>query len=178
MSTDRILIVNADDFGLSEGVNRGIMESFQKGIVTSTSLMVRWPAARQAASDAKQEPKLAVGLHFDAGEWYLDGEEWKPYYEVVDLDDVDATLAELQRELDQFHDLMGRGPTHIDSHQHVHQREALLPGFRDFGASLGVPVRHAEKRVRYVGSFYGQTKRAHVKRCVNRLRRLSPSTPG
>lgn len=158
MSTDRLLIVNADDFGMSEGINRGIIESFQTGIVRSTSLMVRWPAARQAASDARRLPGLSVGLHFDAGEWYFDGEEWMPYYERVDLDDVDATLAELQRQLEQFHDLMGRAPTHIDSHQHVHQREAMLPGFRHVGTSLGIPVRHADNRVHYVGSFYGQTE--------------------
>ena len=41
----RHLIVNADDFGQSAGINRGIIEAHEHGIVTSTSLMVRWPAA-------------------------------------------------------------------------------------------------------------------------------------
>ncbi len=46
----RALIVNADDFGQSFGVNRGIMEAHQRGIVISASPMVRWPAAREAAA--------------------------------------------------------------------------------------------------------------------------------
>jgi predicted glycoside hydrolase/deacetylase ChbG (UPF0249 family) len=53
MSTNRYLIVNADDFGQSHGVNRGVIEAFENGIVTSASLMVRWPAAVEAAAYAR-----------------------------------------------------------------------------------------------------------------------------
>ena len=58
----RRLIVNADDFGQSPGVNRGIIEAHQHGIVTSASLMVSWPAAAEAAAygraanNAKEHP--------------------------------------------------------------------------------------------------------------------------
>ena len=48
-TAERYLVVNADDFGRSEGVNRGILRAHERGIVTSTSLMVRWPAAEHAA---------------------------------------------------------------------------------------------------------------------------------
>jgi predicted glycoside hydrolase/deacetylase ChbG (UPF0249 family) len=65
----RFLIVNADDFGLTSGINRGIIEAHEHGIVTSASLMVRYPAAREAADYAKAHPELSVGLHFEAGEW-------------------------------------------------------------------------------------------------------------
>lgn len=50
----RFLIVNADDFGQSPGVNRGIIEAHEHGIVTSASLMVRWPAATEAAAYGRQ----------------------------------------------------------------------------------------------------------------------------
>ena len=50
MSPSRILIVNADDFGLSAGVNCGIVEAHDKGIVTSASLMVHMPAAAEAVA--------------------------------------------------------------------------------------------------------------------------------
>ena len=50
----RYLIVNADDFGQSHGVNRGIIEAHERGVVTSASLMVRWPAARKAAAYARK----------------------------------------------------------------------------------------------------------------------------
>jgi hypothetical protein len=64
----RFLIVNADDFGLSEGVNRGIIEAHERGIVTSASLMVRNRPPRGGAIRANQ-PRLSVGLHVDLGEW-------------------------------------------------------------------------------------------------------------
>ena len=67
--SERVLVVNADDFGRSPGVNAGIADTHERGIVTSTSLMVRWPAAEQAAAYARQTPTLAVGLHADLGEW-------------------------------------------------------------------------------------------------------------
>jgi len=53
---ERRLIVNADDFGQSPGINRGIMEAHERGIVTSVSLMVRWPAAVEAAAYARRLP--------------------------------------------------------------------------------------------------------------------------
>jgi len=57
------LIINADDFGLSPGANRGIIEAWQRGILTSTSLMVRGAAFEEAAELAKAHPGLQVGLH-------------------------------------------------------------------------------------------------------------------
>jgi len=50
MFPQRYLIVNADDFGQSQGVNRGVIAAHEHGIVTSASLMVRWPAAIEAAA--------------------------------------------------------------------------------------------------------------------------------
>src|SRR5205085_11997778 len=63
----RLLIVNADDFGLSRGVNEGIIEAHTGGILTSTSLMVWRPGAEHAAKVAAAHPALSVGLHFDDG---------------------------------------------------------------------------------------------------------------
>ena len=67
--TERTLIVNADDFGLSPGVNAGVARTHEEGIVTSASLMVRQPAAEEAAAYARATPALGVGLHVDLGEW-------------------------------------------------------------------------------------------------------------
>ena len=65
MTSKRFLIVNADDFGQSHGINEGIIAAHEKGIVTSASLMVRYPAASEAASYAQKNPRLSVGLHVD-----------------------------------------------------------------------------------------------------------------
>lgn len=57
------LIVNADDLGLTSGVNRGILQAFQAGIVTSASLLVTGSAFEEAVALARQNPELDVGLH-------------------------------------------------------------------------------------------------------------------
>src|SRR5690242_15525033 len=118
---EKLLVVNADDLGLSAGVNRGIFEAHERGIVTSASLMVRWPAAGEGAAYAKRCPRLGVGLHLDFSEWTILEGEWKPLYEVVNLDNPGEVKAEVGRQLSAFLQMMGREPTHIDSHQHVHQ---------------------------------------------------------
>src|SRR5919199_1733575 len=121
MSDARALIVNADDFGLSPGINAGVAAAHERGIVTSASLMVRWPAAGEAAAYARAHPALSLGLHVDLGEWaYRDG-AWVQLYQVVPEDDRAAVAEELSRQLAAFRALVGRHPTHLDSHQHVHQ---------------------------------------------------------
>jgi chitin disaccharide deacetylase len=132
----RVVIVNADDFGRSPGINRGVIEAHERGVVTSASLMVRWPAAEEAATYARSRTALSVGLHVDLGEWeYRDG-GWTPLYSVSD-DPRD----ELSRQLACFRDLMGRDPTHIDSHQHVHRGEPVRSAMIQLALDLGVPAR-------------------------------------
>ena len=86
----RQLIVNADDFGQSRGVNRGIITAHRDGIVTSASLMVRWPAVADAAAYARRHSNLSVGLHIDLGEQIMRGGEWVPLYSVVPVQNESA----------------------------------------------------------------------------------------
>ena len=148
--------MNADDFGRTEGITRGIVRAHDDGIVTSTSLMVRWDAAPLAVSLAAERPKLSLGLHLDMGEWtYSDG-AWRDVYTVVDANDRDAVSREAREQLERFRALVGRDPTHIDSHQHVHQSGPVGAVARFIAAELGVPVRHHDPRVAYCGDFYGR----------------------
>lgn len=150
--SDRRLIVNADDFGLSAGVNRGIAEAHERGIVTSTSLMVRRQEATGAAGYALDHPELSVGLHFDFGEWvYRDG-SWQAVFEVTGpLED------EIERQLASFRRLLGRDPTHLDSHQHVHRSEPAAMPIAAIANWLGIPLRGIGDGPSYTGDFYGQT---------------------
>jgi chitin disaccharide deacetylase len=159
MNAARSLIVNADDFGLSAGVNRGIIEAHERGIVTSVSLMVRGPAAAAAASYARAHPALSVGLHLDLGEWAWRDGGWVLLYEVVPADDAAAVADEAARQLAAFGRLVGRNPTHLDSHQHVHRDEPVHSVLRRAAGELRIPLRHFSAVVRYCGSFYGQTAR-------------------
>lgn len=157
MAAQRYLIVNADDFGLSPGVNRGIIEAHEHGIVTSASLMVRWQAAEEAAAYARAHPGLSVGLHLDLGEWtYRDG-GWVCVYQVVKQDDAGTVAEEADRQLGEFRRLMRQDPTHLDSHQHVHREEPLRAVLLGMARRLGIPLRHFSPKFRYCGSFYGQT---------------------
>ena len=142
----KFLIVNADDFGASAGVNRGIVECHTRGVVTSTSLMVAGRAVDEAVALSRAHPDLAVGLHFD-----VCGEDERAF----DLGDRPALRAEFGRQLDEFRRLLGRPPTHVDSHRHVHRQPGLLPLFAELVAPLGVPLRD-DGRVRFVGGFYAQ----------------------
>jgi len=179
LTEHRYLIVNADDYGQSAGINRGIIHAHEQGIVTSASLMVRWPAARQAAAFARSHPSLSLGLHFDFGEWhYFDG-RWLKRYEVVPDDDPKAVKEEALRQVAEFRRLTGTDPTHLDSHQHVHRRSALEPVFLDIARDLGVPLRSYATRIRYYGDFYGQDDRGtslpaliHVGALIETLERL------
>jgi chitin disaccharide deacetylase len=153
---DRALIVNADDFGLSPGVNAGVKRTHEQGILTSASLMVRRPAAAEAAAYARAMPELSLGLHFDLGEWVRADGGWRAVYEVVPLDgDMDVVKAEIEGQLARFRALTDRDPTHLDSHQHVHNWEPVLEIFRDLATELGVPLRHHVGGVRYCGDLYG-----------------------
>jgi chitin disaccharide deacetylase len=157
MSEPRFLIVNADDFGLSEGANLGIAAAHERGIVTSTSLMVRQSAAQQAAALARGLPALAVGLHLDLGQWDYEEGEWRPAYERCPSDDGDAVESECRGQLLAFQELLDRDPTHLDSHQHVHENEPARSVAEALAAELEVPLRG--RSIRYEGGFYGQSGR-------------------
>jgi len=143
---EKFLIINADDFGASTGVNRGILECHARGVVTSASLMVTGRAVHEAVSMSRDHPTLSIGLHWDV--WGEDEREF-------DIDDVRAVRGEFHRQLDQFHSLVGRMPTHIDSHRHAHREQHLLTVFRELVEPLSIPLRD-DGRVRFVGGFYAQ----------------------
>lgn len=144
------LIVNADDFGYSEGVNYGILAAFKEGIVTSTTLMVNMPGAKHAAQLAKAHPELGVGIHFvltcgtpisqavpslvnNRGEFHSQ-REWLEFAEPTEIE------REWTAQLNRFFSF-GLTPTHIDSHHHVHGHEKIVPIVARLAAQYDLPVR-------------------------------------
>ena len=142
----RYLIFNADDFGASDGVNRGIIDCHVHGVLTSASLMVTGRKTNEAVSLSRDYPDLAVGLHWDV--WGEDEREF-------DTRNLPAVRDEFHRQMDAFERLMGRLPTHIDSHRHAHREPHVFPYFRDLVEPYGLPLRDAGD-VRFVGGFYAQ----------------------
>ncbi|KNB71651.1 chitin disaccharide deacetylase [Brevibacillus reuszeri] len=144
------LIVNADDFGYSKGVNLGIIEAHREGIVTSATMMVNMGGFAHAVELAKENPKLGVGIHLvlDCG--------FPVSQDVPSLTDEQgrfrrgqeylssASSDELQRELTaQLETFLGAGLklTHIDSHHHVHAHKAVLPIVLQLAEEYRLPVR-------------------------------------
>lgn len=130
---DRSLCVCADDFGLSEGVNQAVLTLAERGGVTATSGMVLRSAWLPGARRLRALPAhlLDVGLHLDLtavdaspAEASLRGLVLRSLARRLDLRAVRATI---DAQLDCFEQAMGRAPTHVDGHRHVHQ----LPGVRD-----------------------------------------------
>lgn len=133
----RRLIVNADDFGMTSGLTRGIVDAHVRGIVTSTSLMVDAPAASEAVALAHEHPGLSIGLHF------VD--------DTPALDDPEHAAREFARQLERFRSLMQAEPTHVDSHHHVHIPR--MSTFAPLVEPLGVPLR-GHGHVRYLGAYF------------------------
>lgn len=151
------IIVNADDFGIADGVNAAVIDAFRAGSLSSTTLLVNGAAAASAAALARANPGLGVGLHFNL----TLGESSAPRGAVASLlgddgrfpdrDDLARRLlrgrvsrAELRTELiaqlDAFAAL-GLRPTHVDSHQHVHAFPLVFDIVADECSRRGLPLR-------------------------------------
>ena len=138
------LVVNGDDFGASAGINRGIIEAHEGGILTSASLMVDRPGAEEAAELAKSSSSLGVGLHVVLT--HENGRRAVP---------PGGAGEEVERQLDLFRMLVGGMPTHLDSHHNIHFDPAYQPVFVAAARRHTRPLR-GYSQARYVGRFYGQ----------------------
>ena len=153
------LIVNADDLGWTEGVNRGILDAFRGGIVTSTSLLANGTAFADGVNAARSAPRLAVGVHLNLS----DGAPTADRESVTSLLNDDGSfsegpeglllkrargglvLDEVEEEWDaQIQKVRDASiqPTHLDGHKHVH----MLPGL--FEIALRVAKRHGIGAIR------------------------------
>lgn len=146
------LIVNADDFGLSRGVNHGIIDSHLYGIVNSATMMMNMPGTVHAIELAKRNLGLRVGIHLvlTCGKPLLNDvtslvDEKGNFISVSYLTKTkDLSLKELEREWTaQIERFLSTGlePTHFDSHHHVHTREDLLPVVKKLSEKYNLPVR-------------------------------------
>lgn len=143
-------IINADDFGYSKGVNYGIIEAHQNGIVTSATLMVNMPGAEHAVKLAKENPTLGVGIHLvlTCGRPVRDDvptlvNEKGEFHRLKDLDKY-VSLEDIEREwtsqIEKFFSL-GLIPTHLDSHHHVHGHEKIYPIVEKLAKKYALPIR-------------------------------------
>lgn len=185
----RQVIVNADDFGLSPCENAVILGAFQAGVISSATAMANMPAF-EAACIMAQHPLLKdrIGLHFNLtygrplSQSILGRRNFCDSHGVFDLNlprhrlwlsrgDRDAVLEELNAQWQRCVD-NGVRPSHIDSHQHVHNIWPIGEIVARFAASQGVPVRLA----RNLGQNLSLPKRVFKTLLNNRLQSLAGVT--
>jgi hypothetical protein len=191
----RVLIVNADDFGLTPGVSAGILSAHRVGIVTSTTALVNGaisPDQVRAAIDSG----IGIGLHVNltlgtpltrapsivdrAGRFIRDARH------AAARAAAGAVEREIEAQIERFAALFGRRPTHLDTHHHV----GLLPPVREivlaWAARLGVAVRSQNPMARGMARSAGLATPDHFfgesgpgpywtpGRTIAHLRRLPP----
>jgi predicted glycoside hydrolase/deacetylase ChbG (UPF0249 family) len=156
------LIVNADDFGRTPGINAGVLESHLAGIVTSATVMVLEPAAEDGISQAiGRAPLLGLGLHFAVTGGGLPASEPSRLPTLL----IGGRFArtpeglpreippeEIRQELDaqilRFEKLAGRPPSHLDSHHHGALHSSIQPVFAEVARKRGLPVRASSVEAR------------------------------
>jgi hopanoid biosynthesis associated protein HpnK len=153
----RSLVVNADDLGLTAGVNDGIFDAHDHGILTSASVFASAPATSDAIRRARSRPSLGVGVHLalvdgaptlppsrvptlveDDGRFRR---SWKPF--IVACLRGRVSLAEVELELTaQIERLRSAGVrlTHLDAHKHVHAYPPVFAIVARLAARFGIPV--------------------------------------
>lgn len=153
----RRLVVNADDLGLTVGVNDGIFDAHDHGILTSASLFAAAPATSDAIRRARSRPSLGVGVHLalvdgtptlppsliptlveDDGRFRR---SWRPF--IVACLRGKVSLAEVELELTaQIERLRSAGVTltHLDAHKHVHAYPPVFAIVARLAARFGIPV--------------------------------------
>jgi predicted glycoside hydrolase/deacetylase ChbG (UPF0249 family) len=150
------LIINADDFGLTDGVCRGIVEAINHGLVSSTSAMVCMPGAAERIARWAPRIKGRIGLHLQLTG---DCEPCLPPEEIPSLvndqgrlprkpEEVRAEPEQAAREwraqAARLRDL-GIEPSHLDSHHHIHERPEYFSVYADLAAELAKPVRNLKR---------------------------------
>jgi predicted glycoside hydrolase/deacetylase ChbG (UPF0249 family) len=164
------IIVNADDFGMNEDVNRGIKRGIQSGIITSVSVMVNMPQFDDAVRFLKRHRKVEVGLHFNITEGKPDpnglfrGLIGTAVQIIMNKNSLKAAREQLRVQYDKLKKT-GLPITHIDSHEHIHVLVPLFKDFLDFANAHKIPkVRHS--KIRAFDIFHSFSLEKNIKQLI------------
>lgn len=160
----KLLIVHADDLGMSHSVNAATLKAFQTGLVNSGSIMVPCPWLSEIAAYARANPQADLGLHLTlTSEWtHFRWGPVSPKDRVASLLDKDGYFRLSESEAAKFADpkevemeiraqiekakAMGIVPTHLDSHMGtLYQNKALFDVFLRVAREYKLPVRVAKE---------------------------------
>lgn len=152
----RQLIVNADDYGRTPQVSRGILQAHRHGIVTSTTVMVNQPAIGEQLAEALLCPALGIGLHLVFTAWrpvlapaqvpaLVDEEgrflEQHTVWAQAESIPISQLRAEFSAQMALFRTLAGRLPDHLDCHHFVHLYPPFFQAYADLALEHKLPLR-------------------------------------
>ncbi len=158
MATPARLIVNADDFGLTLGINRAILELHLAGVLPSATLMAGGPAFADAATLARRHRTLGVGCHIVLTDGHplsppetitsligSEGKNFRPHLKDFLLDALRGRIqpGDIRREaLAQIRTLQRAGlpVTHLDTHKHTHVLPQVAGPLLEAAEEAGVPA--------------------------------------
>ena len=160
------IIVNADDFGYSEGVNHGIISAHKNGIVTSCTVMANMPGFEHGMELIKENPTLKCGFLMTLtcykpllkdhktivdqnGDFIR-----KPSEEVIKNIDLEEVYREFKAQIERVRERVEI--THLDSHHHVHGREFLRPVIERLANEYKLPIRKSVDMMPIEGIDYAQ----------------------
>ena len=144
MTSGRLLVVNADDFGYSRDVNAGIIEAHKRGILTATTLMANARAFDEAVQLAEQNPELDVGCHLVL----VGGPSLSRPGQTLPKSISELVGKVLARRLNAYTELraqvekiLSRGirPLHLDTHKHTHLWPAVLDAVARLSEEFRIP---------------------------------------
>lgn len=161
------LIINADDFGMCEGNSLAILLAHEKGLVTSTTVMMNMPYASWALDKAKQYPDLGIGVHLTLtmGKPLLPGKKsytddegnfLRPsaYEDGFPDGDPEEVYAEWKAQIEAFIQYTGHLPTHLDSHHHVHMEHGQKEVIKRLAKEYNLPIRQTKQLIDpYIPAF-------------------------
>lgn len=153
----RRLIVNADDFGLTAGVSRGILVAHRRGVVTSTTMLVTGAIDSDLVAEARDSGiGLGIHLNFTLGKPLTrgrslvgpDGRFLRDPRRAAAAAAAREVAQEVDAQVERFLALVKRPPTHLDSHHHVALHPPVREAFLTAAVRLGVPVRSEHEAAR------------------------------
>ena len=135
----RQLIVNADDFNLTEGISRAVFFAHDHGIVNSTSVMINFPLSQFQLQGLKNRPNLGTGLHlnvtsglsrFKKANAYLSGQF-----------DPRNLKVEYNAQIQYFYSIFKRLPDHLNTHHHIHASPKVFSVVAKLAEKYKIPMR-------------------------------------
>ncbi|MCX5777918.1 MAG: ChbG/HpnK family deacetylase [Elusimicrobia bacterium] len=119
------IIVNADDFGYRESINKGIVLAHKNGVVSSASLFVDREGTDEAVGLAKENPSLGMGIHLDLDRFFTVDHAMGVVTELINAD-LEAVKGEIRRQIEKYL-AFGFSADHVNSHHHAHLNAQLFP---------------------------------------------------